>query len=83
MGVASHDSLFFSERSNGEVQRAKRICNGDPLTGIKPCPVRTACLDYALTQGERFGVWGGCSERERRRLQKARRQAEDQEQRSA
>ena len=34
------------------------------------CPVRPECLDWALRNGERFGVWGGTSERERRRMRR-------------
>ena len=30
------------------------------------------CLEYALANGEKFGIWGGMSERERRRLRRAR-----------
>ena len=33
-----------------------------------PCPVREQCLEYALEHNIKFGVWGGLSERERRRL---------------
>lgn len=43
---------------------AKRVCLA--------CPVRVPCLDYALKHDERFGVWGGLSERERRRLKRQR-----------
>jgi WhiB family redox-sensing transcriptional regulator len=39
---------------------AKRICMA--------CEVRQNCLDEALANNERFGVWGGASERERRRM---------------
>lgn len=39
---------------------AKRICTG--------CPVRRECLAYALASGERWGIWGGASERDRRRM---------------
>jgi WhiB family redox-sensing transcriptional regulator len=50
---------FFPDK--GESSRAaKRVCAG--------CPVREACLNYALVHQERFGVWGGLSERERRKL---------------
>jgi WhiB family redox-sensing transcriptional regulator len=42
---------------------AKRICSG--------CEVRAECLEYALAHDERFGIWGGLSERERRRLRRA------------
>jgi WhiB family redox-sensing transcriptional regulator len=34
--------------------------------------VREDCLEYALDNGEKFGIWGGMSERERRRLRRAR-----------
>jgi WhiB family redox-sensing transcriptional regulator len=39
------------------------------------CEVRQQCLDYALANGEKFGIWGGLSERERRRLRRQRAQA--------
>lgn len=51
---------FFPEKG-GSTREAKRVCAS--------CEVRTECLDYALTNAERFGIWGGLSERERRRLQ--------------
>ena len=34
------------------------------------CPVRAECLDWALTTGQTYGVWGGTSERERRRMRR-------------
>jgi WhiB family redox-sensing transcriptional regulator len=34
------------------------------------CDVRVECLEYALANDERFGIWGGLSERERRRIKK-------------
>lgn len=57
---------FFPERGKVPAE-AKRICQS--------CPVRADCLDYALRTGQRFGVWGGLSERERRRLQPSRQHA--------
>lgn len=50
--------LFFPGRGESPAE-AKAVCRG--------CPVRDACLADALEGGERFGVWGGLSERERRR----------------
>jgi glutamate formiminotransferase len=38
----------------------------------RPGVVREECLEYALSNGEKFGIWGGMSERERRRLRRAR-----------
>lgn len=38
----------------------KRVCGG--------CPVRVDCLEYALVHDERFGIWGGLSERQRKRM---------------
>src|SRR5881396_1163648 len=55
--------LFFPERG-ASTREAKEVCRG--------CVVREACLEYALTNGEKFGIWGGMSERERRRLRRAR-----------
>jgi WhiB family redox-sensing transcriptional regulator len=52
---------FFPEKG-GSTRDAKRICTG--------CEVRSECLSYALANDERFGIWGGLSERERRRLKR-------------
>ena len=41
-----------------------------PKSACAVCPVRSACLDYALTTGQKFGIWGGTSERERRLLRR-------------
>lgn len=55
--------LFFPEKG-GSARAAKRTCLA--------CPERTACLEYAISSGQRFGVWGGVSERELRRLSRVR-----------
>jgi WhiB family transcriptional regulator, redox-sensing transcriptional regulator len=47
---------------------AKRICNGDPKRGIAPCPVLEPCRDWALETEQTWGVYGGLSARERRKL---------------
>lgn len=47
---------------------AKQVCNG--RRGVPPCPVRERCLAWALEKDEGFGVWGGTSERERRKLKR-------------
>jgi WhiB family redox-sensing transcriptional regulator len=52
---------FFPEKG-GSTREAKKVCLS--------CEVRVDCLEYALEQDERFGIWGGLSERERRRLKK-------------
>jgi WhiB family redox-sensing transcriptional regulator len=57
---------FFPSDGVG-VERARQIC--------AECPVCTRCLEYALAERIDHGVWGGTSERQRRRLQKARREA--------
>lgn len=54
-------NLFFPERGN-PVAEAKQVCRG--------CMVRKDCLEYALTNAEVFGVWGGLSGQERRRLRR-------------
>lgn len=52
---------FFPEKG-GSTREAKRICQA--------CAVRDECLEYALEHDERFGIWGGLSDRERRRLKR-------------
>jgi len=52
---------FFPEKG-GSTRDAKRICES--------CEVRSECLEYALANDERFGIWGGLSERERRKLRR-------------
>ena len=64
-----HAAVFFPpprfERKHERLAReadAKGICLS--------CDVREECLEYALANDERFGIWGGLSERERRKLKK-------------
>ena len=57
-------SLFFPSDGVG-VEVAKRLC--------ATCPVKSQCLDYALDNRIDHGVWGGTSERERRRILRSRR----------
>jgi WhiB family redox-sensing transcriptional regulator len=52
---------------------AKAICNGED--GSPVCPVREKCLEYALENRERFGIWGGMSERQRAAIARNRRVA--------
>ncbi|HET9518524.1 MAG TPA: WhiB family transcriptional regulator, partial [Actinoplanes sp.] len=51
----------FPEKG-GSTREAKRICGR--------CEVKVECLEYALGHDERFGIWGGLSERERRKLKR-------------
>jgi WhiB family redox-sensing transcriptional regulator len=59
------DPEVFFPAADEEAEPAKEIC--------AVCPVRQACLEHALTTREREGVWGGTTERERRRLVRQRR----------
>ena len=52
---------FFPEKG-GSTREAKKVCVA--------CEVRAECLEYALAHDERFGIWGGLSERERRKLKR-------------
>jgi len=52
---------FFPEKG-GSTREAKAVC--------KCCEVKKECLEYALLHDERFGIWGGLSERERRKLKR-------------
>jgi WhiB family redox-sensing transcriptional regulator len=52
---------FFPEKG-GSTREAKKVCQA--------CDVRTDCLQWAVDTDQRFGIWGGLSERERRSLKK-------------
>jgi WhiB family redox-sensing transcriptional regulator len=59
---AQVDPEIFYPEKGGSTREAKRVCSG--------CEVRDKCLQYALDNDERFGIWGGLADRERRRLKK-------------
>ena len=56
---------FFPEKG-GSTRDAKRVC--------AKCEVREQCLKWAIDHDERFGIWGGMSERERRRYKREHRE---------
>jgi WhiB family redox-sensing transcriptional regulator len=57
---AETDPEAFTPTKGGSTLSAKRVCAA--------CPVAAQCLEYALANNERHGVWGGKSERERRKI---------------
>ena len=61
--IGKPQAWFFPSRGE-ESSRAKETCAG--------CPVLDTCREYALGKGERHGIWGGMSERERRRVRATR-----------
>ena len=61
------DPDVFFPVTDEEAEEAKAIC--------VMCPVRQACLEHALANREREGVWGGATERERRRIVRQRRKS--------
>jgi len=58
--------LWFPEKGES-TREAKAVC--------RACPVRAECLADAVERGERFGIWGGVSERQRVRMRRAERDA--------
>lgn len=57
---AQVDNEIFFPGKGGSARDARAVC--------AQCPVATKCLDYALASRESFGIWGGATERERRKL---------------
>ena len=66
--LSADPELFFPLSSMGpslgQLAEAKKVCGR--------CPVRTECLEFALSTHQVHGVWGGTSEDERKRLVAAR-----------
>ncbi len=61
------DPQIFYPETDDQADDAKSVC-GD-------CGVRSTCLEHALRYREKEGVWGGCTERERRRIIRQRRRS--------
>ena len=61
---AQTDPEAYYPEVGGSAVPAKRTCMA--------CPVRAACLDYAVATGQRWGVWGGLGQKELRRLIRSR-----------
>jgi WhiB family redox-sensing transcriptional regulator len=59
------DIFYPSTDEDDDAAEAKAVCD--------ECPVRESCLEHALGFREREGVWGGATERERRRMTRQRR----------
>ena len=60
-------TIFYPDEGNEDAAEAKAVC--------AECGVRVACLEYALATREKVGVWGGATERERRRMIRQRRRS--------
>ena len=60
---AQTDPDAFTPDPGGNASAAKRIC--------AECPVRTQCLQYALDNDVRGGIWGGHTDRQRRAMRRA------------
>jgi WhiB family redox-sensing transcriptional regulator len=58
------DPELFHPGRGESTAAAEAVCAG--------CPVRVDCLEYALAAGEKFGIWGGVSQKARRRIKRAR-----------
>ncbi|MFE5309733.1 WhiB family transcriptional regulator [Isoptericola sp. NPDC056605] len=58
-----YGDIWFPDKG-GSTREAKQIC--------AECPIATRCLEVALANGERHGIWGGVSERDRRKLAQGR-----------
>lgn len=61
---AQADPDAFHPQPGGTSRPAKGVCGR--------CEVRPQCLEYAVETGQRFGIWGGVSEKELRKLVRAR-----------
>jgi WhiB family redox-sensing transcriptional regulator len=61
------DADIFYPVSDDDASEAQAICD--------TCPVRQPCLEHALASREREGIWGGLTERERRRILRQRRKS--------
>lgn len=66
-------SIYGEESELSEMEEAKRICHG--TDDKRPCPLLLDCLEFAVVNNEKYGVWGGTDPDERRDLRRKRRKA--------
>jgi hypothetical protein len=66
-----YDPWYVEDESSDDSTEAKKICTGED--DKRPCPLREHCLEFALTNNERYGIWGGMTPEERAQLRKERR----------
>jgi WhiB family transcriptional regulator, redox-sensing transcriptional regulator len=66
---AQSDPESFFPDKGGSARAALEVC--------ERCPVRAECLNFALENDERFGIWGGTTERQRRELRRQQQEARD------
>lgn len=60
LGDGDPDAWFAEASEKARIRHALATCHG--------CPVRTQCLDFAMARNDQFGIWGGLTEKDRRRL---------------
>jgi len=65
---AGEVSAMFYPPVSSEARRSKRSREASAKAICEACPVRQPCLDHALANDERYGIWGGLTDRERRLL---------------
>lgn len=66
-------AVFFGPHNESEADREIREVDAKVICHF--CPVRSECLDYAITRPEKYGIWGGLNEDERERERRRRRRA--------
>lgn len=59
--LGADQTIFFPDRG-GSTKTAREVCG--------ECAVQVFCLEYAIHRNEKFGIWGGLAERERRKLRR-------------
>lgn len=64
-------NVYGEETELTEMEEAKRICQG--TDDRRPCPLLSECLEFAVINNEKYGVWGGTDPEERRNIRRKRR----------
>lgn len=59
---AQVDPEIFFPAKGGSLRPARAVC--------ERCPVQAECFDYSIANGEKYGIWGGISEFDRRKLRR-------------
>lgn len=61
-------ALFYPDNISGPDKKTRNLYPPEAKAACNRCPVRKACLDFAVNNGEKYGLWGGKTPTERKRM---------------
>ena len=71
----THDNMLFFGADDGESELERQSREAQAKAVCHSCPVRESCLEFAMDTNQRYGIWGGYTDKERGSLKRRRARA--------